>query len=162
MITHILIPTDFSSPAAAAVEYGCDLAAQLGARVTLLNVYSGGIVALPDAVYAPTEEELHAIEHASRSQLLAVAYQATRAGLHIDCVPVEGSPAEMIAWAAREYRADLIVMGTHGRRGMSHLLLGSVAERVVRDAPCAVLTIGRACARRSIRDADESGAARRV
>jgi nucleotide-binding universal stress UspA family protein len=142
MITHILIATDFSPPSMAAVDYGCDLAVQLGGRVTLLNVFSSGIVALPDAVYAPTEEELRMLEHAAKSQLLAVAYQATRAGLRIHCVAVEGVAAETIPEYARSHAVDLIVMGTHGRRGLSHALLGSVAEQVLRRAPCPVLTIG--------------------
>lgn len=143
MITHILIPTDFSPTSMAAVDYGCDLAARLGARVTLLNVFAAGIVALPDAVYAPTDEELRMLEHAARSQLLAAAYQATRAGLRIDCVAVEGAPAETIVGYAKEHAADLVVMGTHGRRGLSHMLLGSVAEQVLRVSRCPVLTIGR-------------------
>jgi nucleotide-binding universal stress UspA family protein len=144
MIDHVLIPTDFSDTAAAAAEYGCELAARLGARVTLLNVFSPGIVALPDAVYAPTEDELEMLAHAARSHLTAIAYRLVRAGLHIDVAAVEGVPSEAIAEWADTHGVGMIVIGTHGRRGLAHALLGSVAERVVRTARCPVLTVGRA------------------
>ena len=146
MIDHVLIPTDFSDTAAAAAAYGCELAARLGARVTLLNVVSPGVVALPDAVYAPTEEELEMLAHHARSQLLSLAYGLMRARLHIDVAAVAGVPSEAIAEYARERAIGLIVIGTHGRRGLAHAILGSVAERVVRTAPCPVLTVGRAAA----------------
>jgi nucleotide-binding universal stress UspA family protein len=133
MIERILIPVDFSETAAAAAEYGCDLAARLGARVTLLHVFSPGIVATPDAVFAPTPDELRALAHAARAHLLSMAEKLEREGIAIDCLAVEGMPG------------DAIVMGTHGRRGVSHLLLGSVAEQLMRHAPCPVLTVGRAC-----------------
>lgn len=146
MIDHVLIPTDFSDTAAAAAEYGCELAARLGARVTLLNVFSPGIVALPDAVYAPTEDELEMLAHAARSHLATIAYGLVRAGLHIDVAAVEGVPSEAIAEWAETHEVGMIVMGTHGRRGVAHALLGSVAERVVRTARCPVLTVARGAA----------------
>lgn len=142
MITHVLIPTDFSPTADAATRWGVALAARLGARVTLLNVYSSGVVALPDAVYAPTEEELRALEDKATAELREVCARLSRPGLALDCVAVAGLPSDEIVAVARQRGADLIVMGTHGRRGVSHLLLGSVAERVVRTAPCPVLTVG--------------------
>lgn len=145
MIERILIPVDFSDTAAAAAEYGCELAARLGARVKLLHVFSPGIVATPDAVFAPTPEELRALAHAARTHLLSMAEKLERDGLGIDCVAVEGIAADAIREVAERDHADLIVMGTHGRRGVSHLLLGSVAEQMMRHAPCPVLTVGRAC-----------------
>ena len=147
MIDHVLIPTDFSDTAAAAAEYGCELAARFGARVTLLNVFSPGIVALPDAVYAPTEEELEMLAHAARGHLAAIAFGLARAGLHIDVVAVAGVPSEAIAAWAETHGVGMIVIGTHGRRGVAHALLGSVAERVVRTAACPVLTVGRGAVR---------------
>lgn len=143
MIDHVLIATDFSDTATAAAEYGCRVAARLGARVTLLNVFSPGVVALPDAVYAPTEEELEMLAHAARGHLAALADRLARAGLHIDVDAVAGVPADAIVGWAREHQHGLIVIGTHGRRGLSHALLGSVAEEVVRSATCPVLTFGR-------------------
>ncbi len=149
MIQRILMPIDFSDTSAAAAEYGCELAARLGARVTLLNVFSSGIVATPDAVFAPTPEEIHAIAHAAHEHLQSLAAKLEREGLEIECIAVEGVPGDAIRSFAERERPDLIIMGTHGRRGVSHLLLGSVAEYVLRHAPCPVLTIGRACAQAS-------------
>jgi nucleotide-binding universal stress UspA family protein len=146
MIQRILIPVDFSETSASAAEYGCALATRLGADVTLLNVYSSGIVALPDAVFAPTLEESQAIARAAQTHVEALAMGLERDGLIIHCETAEGLPADAIAaWSERK-RPDLIVMGTHGRRGLSHLLLGSVAEHTLRYAPCPVLTVGQKCA----------------
>jgi len=145
MIQRILIPVDFSETSAAAAEYGCALAARLGADVTLLNVYSPGIVALPDAVFVPSPEEQRAIAHAAHTQLESLAGTLERDGVIIHCETIEGLPADGIVVWAEGKRPDLIVMGTHGRRGFSHLLLGSVAEHTVRHAPCPVLTVGQGC-----------------
>ncbi len=78
------------------------------------------------------------------SLLREVVGAAQRAGVPIETTWVIGFPAKDIVRLATEVQADLIVVGTYGRRGMSHLLLGSVAERVVRTAPCPVLTVRRA------------------
>jgi nucleotide-binding universal stress UspA family protein len=146
VVARILIAVDFSDTSAAAAEYGCELAARLGARVTLLHVFSPSIIATPDAVFAPSPDELQALSRAARTRLQSMAEKLGREGLSIDCVAVEGVAADMICDVAEDERADLIVMGTHGRRGLSHLLLGSVAEHVMRHAACPVLTIGRAAA----------------
>lgn len=147
MIQRILIPVDFSETSAAATEYGCELAARLGARVTLLNAFSAGIVATPDAVFAPTEEEVRVMTRAAKEHLQSIAAKLERDGLEIECAVVEGMSGDAICQFAERTQPDLIVMGTHGRRGLSHALLGSVAEHLLRHAPCPVLTIGRACPR---------------
>lgn len=146
MIQRVLIPIDFSKTSASAAEYGCALAARLGADVTLLHVYSPGIVALPDAVYAPTPEESRTMADAALAHVEAMATTLERDGLIIHCEAVDGFAADAIVECAQRKRVDLIVMGTHGRRGVSHLLLGSVAEATLRRAPCPVLTIGDRCA----------------
>jgi len=145
MIERVLIPVDFSDTASAAAEYGCELAARLGANVTLLHVYSSGIISTPDAVFAPTPEEQRAIAHAARAHLRSMAEKLACDGVAIECIAVEGVAADSIREIAEREHVDLIVMGTHGRRGVSQLLLGSVAEYLMRHAPCPVLTIGRAC-----------------
>ena len=146
MIERILIPVDFSEASVSAAEYGCALAARFGADVTLLNVYSPGVIALPDAVYAPTREESLALAHAAQAHVESLAAKLERDGVIIHCEVVEGFAADAIlAWTERK-RPDLIVMGTHGRLGVSHLLLGSVAEHTVRHATCPVLTVGQKCA----------------
>jgi nucleotide-binding universal stress UspA family protein len=146
MSDRILIPIDFSATSMAAVEYGCALAVRLGAQVTLLTVFSAGIVATPDAVFAATAEEVSALSNAAQAHLRSVAEKAARSGLSIDCRAIEGFAGDMICEFAEQNAVDLIVMGTHGRRGLSHMLLGSVAEHVLRHALCPVLTVGRACA----------------
>lgn len=143
MTNHILIPIDFSESANGAAEYGCELAAKLGALVTLLNVFQAEVIATPDAVFAPTEEERTALRHAAQTHLESTALKLHRSGLEIRCAVTEGHPGDMIRAYADKEHVDLIVMGTHGRRGFSHLLLGSVAEYLVRMAPCPVLTVGR-------------------
>ena len=145
MIQRIFIPVDFSDTSAAAAQYGCALAARLGAEVTLFHVYSAGIVATPDALFAPTPEEQRATARAAEAHLDSIAAKLERDGLTIHCETAEGTPADSILLRAERQRPDLIVMGTHGRRGLSHLVLGSVAEHMVRFAPCPVLTIGRKC-----------------
>jgi 4-hydroxybutyrate CoA-transferase len=132
MIRHVLVPTDFSPTAEAAAEYAAKLAAQLGARLTLLSVFSPGIVSLPEAVYAPTAEELRAIADDVEARLRNVAARLARPGLTIDVASLDGEPAPAIVRAAIDRDADLIVMGTHGRRGVQRLILGSVAESVLR------------------------------
>jgi universal stress protein A len=147
-VMHILIPVDFSSASQAAAQYGFELAERMGARVTLLHVVASGIVSLPEATYVPTEEERKAVAEEARAELRALAFRFLRAGVPVDCVASEGAPAQAIVDWARDHRVDLIVAGTHGRRGLAHVILGSVAEMLVRTAACPVLTVGRAATQR--------------
>jgi universal stress protein A len=142
MIRHILIAVDFSSTSDVAAEYGFTLAALLGARVTLLHALAPGVIALPEATYVATEEQRRAVAGEARAQLQALAFRLVRAGVHVSSDVVEGEAATAIRACAAANEVDLIVMGTHGRRGLSHLILGSVAERVLRAAGCPVLTVG--------------------
>lgn len=136
---HILVPTDFSPDAERALEYAMALASALHVRVTLLHVISAVYWAtgeVPGALSAIVLEELEA----AAQQGLEQALQRVRnAGLDGEAIVVHGSPFECIVATARDQGVDLIVMGSHGRTGLQHILLGSVAERVVRLAPCPVL-----------------------
>jgi nucleotide-binding universal stress UspA family protein len=140
-ITRILIPTDFSDSADEALAYALTLAGQVGATARLVHVFDDpDAVGLYSEVYVPMPPE-------TRAEILAdvrrrLTARATAAG-H-ESLPTEvltGAPARAIVDAAKEHQCDLIVMGTHGRHGMAHLLLGSVAERVVRTAACPVLVV---------------------
>ena len=140
-IQRILVPTDFSEPADAALTYAVDLAAKVGGRVSLIHVFddpfAGGRYT---AEYIPMPAEMRAEMLANlRKQLADIV--AERGYSEVTPELLVGSTAGAIVDAARAQNADLIVMGTHGRHGVAHLLLGSVAERVVRTAPCPVLTI---------------------
>jgi nucleotide-binding universal stress UspA family protein len=143
-IESILTPTDFSETAEWAVSYALDLARQLDASVHLVHVVLypidvGGWPEAYGATFAGLREEMRqdaAIRLATRAKSIKDVKVSTDVR--------DGSPAREIVEAARGRKCDLIVMGTHGRGGFSHLMLGSVAERVVRTAPCPVLTVGSA------------------
>jgi nucleotide-binding universal stress UspA family protein len=146
-ITRILVPTDFSDSADAALAYALMLAGKVGATVRLVHVFED-----PDALsiyshaYVPMPAEMRADILADiRRQLSERAASAASNALTTDVLI--GTAAGTIVKAATEQQCDLIVMGTHGRHGMAHLLLGSVAERVVRTAACPVLVVPRAATR---------------
>lgn len=130
--THILYPTDFSEASQAAGDRAMQLAGQCGAKLTVLHVYASPS-AVPDAWNLPDPRPQ--LEDA----LSKVA--TTDATLVVDRVLRIGTPAEGVVEYARGHDCDLIVMGTHGRTGLQHILMGSVAEKVIRTAPCPVMVV---------------------
>ncbi|HLK37550.1 MAG TPA: universal stress protein [Polyangiaceae bacterium] len=139
-IQHILVPHDFSETADHALAYALGLAQKLGAKVTILHAYEIPAYGFPE-VPALTLEAAGQIERGAQSALDAVARRAQRPGVAVAGVLRHGPAWSEIDAAAKESRADMIVLGTHGRRGLARALLGSVAEKVVRTAPCPVLTV---------------------
>ncbi len=137
MFNTILIPVDFSVHSSFAVKLGADLARRFQASVTLLHVLDPLPFALP-VEYTPAQLEQAQVE-AERS-LAALRLRAQTAGAErVQSEVLRGDPvSEIVRFAGRGF--DLLVMGTHGRRGLRHLVLGSVTERVLRIAPCPVLT----------------------
>lgn len=136
--TNILVPTDFSPCAEHALDYACALAAKLGAKLHIVNAIGG---VFPDLPVALTDQMLTSIRDSSTTALARLV-DARRAGVSFGEVRViEGDARDVILQAATDVHADLIVIGTHGRRGLSRLLLGSVAEHILRRAPCPVLTV---------------------
>jgi len=137
-IRKILVPTDFSDCSEAAVQYGRDLAVAFGASLHLLHV-------VQDPYVQPWAAEAFGVSLAGvldRWEQDARAQLAQRAkGVAVERVTRVGHPFVEILTYAAEQSVDLIVMGTHGRGPVAHMLLGSVAERVVRKAPCPVLTV---------------------
>jgi nucleotide-binding universal stress UspA family protein len=143
-ITRILVPTDFSETSDAALAYAKALATRLGASLHLLHVFADpySAAAYAPEVYAPLppevrEQALRDIEahlHERMNDEEQTRFQGTVA-------IVWGLTAKQIVQFAKDCRIDLVVMGTHGRRGVAHMLLGSVAEHVVRTAQCPVLTV---------------------
>jgi nucleotide-binding universal stress UspA family protein len=136
---RFLVPIDFSEYANQALEYALTLAGKLDARVTLLHVIQsvplGGVdmgVTLPYTYLQDLEAEI-------MQSMEACLARVTAAGREGDIVVVHGVPFHEILETAKSQKVDLIVMGTHGRTGLQHILLGSVAEKVVRLAPCPVL-----------------------
>ena len=134
-IRHILAPTDFSEHATQAVTTAFELAQTFGAKLSPLHVIEVPVYAIEVAL------PLEALERDARRELALLPPEAT--AVHVDVTPLVdmGVPSQKIVETATAEQVDLMVMATHGRTGLSHLLLGSVAERVVRLAPCPVLTI---------------------
>lgn len=145
MITlrRILHPTDFSQNARTAQAYACQLAEQNAAELHLLHVLPdpGYMLAQPEigigVPYAYWEDLRPAIER----KLAEVLEPERKTKLKVVTALRKGSPFSEIIRYAQEQSVDLIVMGTHGRTGLSHLIIGSVAENVVRKAKCPVLTV---------------------
>lgn len=137
---HILVPTDLSEGAEQALAYACELARTLDAEVHLLNVVGIPSLGVPELGVAMTSTIIDQLVTENQATLDEIA--RTRCHARLGQVLIRsGDPRDMINRTAQELGADLIVMGTHGRRGITRALLGSVAETVVRSAPCAVLTV---------------------
>jgi len=144
MFSRILVPTDFSPPSEAALEYARILAAKFGSSLRILHVIDDP-TASSDFVadgFAPSTEDIRtALLEQTRTRLDGLMNQVDRMRYHAHADAVLGMPAATIIDYAAATHASLIVMGTHGRTGLAHLLMGSVAEQVVRTAPCPVLTV---------------------
>ncbi|AUX40134.1 universal stress protein [Sorangium cellulosum] len=133
----ILVPVDFEEASLKAIELAKDLGARLGHEVVLLHVYQ-----LPVYTYPGIEPALMPGFHSEVSAAASRAVQQLSAQTGgLQTLLREGDPATEILAAAEEQRTALIVMGTHGRRGLSHLFLGSVAEQVIRKSSIPVLTV---------------------
>lgn len=140
---NILVPTDLSEGAEEALDYACELATKIGATVHLLNVIGIPALGVPELGVALTSTMIDSIieENQNAIDALANAKRAAGCALIGNVLLKTGDARDVIDQTAKELDADLIIMGTHGRRGFSRMLLGSVAESVVRTAPCAVLTV---------------------
>ena len=134
-----MAPLDFSSPSLDAADYAIQVANHFGAKVTLIHVlepiYYGAELGL-QSMQTKWQKWVH-----WRAQLDELAGLISSLGLATGTMLHGGVPADSIIDCAKEERCDLIVMGTHGRRGWSRLRFGSVAEAVLRQAPCPVLTV---------------------
>lgn len=135
-VHKILHPTDFSEQANAAFAVACSLAKQHDAEVLVLHVMP---VPIAWGEYVPREAAVDYEKHVKEDLLLPI--RSPIPGVKVEHQLEEGTPEDMIALIAEDYGCDLIVMGTHGRKGLGRLLMGSVAERVLRTAPCPVLAV---------------------
>ena len=143
-LNKILVPTDFSDFAKPAVEYACAIAARFGSELHLLHVVPDPAMLVPEAAAFSVES--------MQAQAQSMAKDATAQLQKLPCdgwdngkpivreVRIGTAFLEIIEYA-KEQDVDLIVIGTHGRSALMHILMGSVAERVVRKAPCPVLTV---------------------
>jgi nucleotide-binding universal stress UspA family protein len=145
MITleHVLVATDFSEPSGIALEYGRAMARTFSATLHVVHVVDAILPGMAaETVAANYAGFLDDLEKSAQRQLDATVREDDRRELGAKAVLLrQRGAAQAIASYARSANIDLIVMGTHGRGGWSHLLMGSVAEKVVRTAPCPVLTV---------------------
>jgi nucleotide-binding universal stress UspA family protein len=140
-IDCILVPLDFSEHAAAVLDWAAHLALKHGSRVVLFHAYH-----LPvefqqlEGAYLPPDFWKN-VKAEAEETIEQYAAQVRDRGVAVESVVAEGYAATAIIDEVENQSADLIVIGTHGLSGLKHLLLGSIAERVVQKAPCAVLTV---------------------
>jgi len=142
-IRRILAPTDFSDNSAPAVRHAAEFADKFGAELVLLHVVQDLALVLPDAVM-PTPvatPDLGEMIAAAKSGLANLVAALDLGRLNPKAEVRVGAPAAEIVAAAADLKADLVCVSTHGRTGLAHFFLGSVAERIVRHAPCPVLTV---------------------
>ncbi len=142
-VQRILLPTDFSERSKAAEQSACDLADQFGAELHVLHVLHDPLLTMPmtaAALLVPPKSLDHEITFAEE-EIQKIPPPRWAAGKKVVRVVRIGATYDTIVQYAKNIAIDLIVIGTHGRTGLSHLLLGSVAERVVQLAPCSVLTV---------------------
>ncbi len=142
LFKRILVPHDFSEPASHALRMAADLAARHGGQLLVLHVlapfYTGvGFPSREEIAWVPPPELLASLR--KRLEALVAKQVGGRGAPPVRCRVVMGDPLQSIVEACR--RADSIVMSTTGRTGLAHLLVGSVAEKVVRHAPVPVLTV---------------------
>jgi nucleotide-binding universal stress UspA family protein len=142
-IRRILHPSDFSRASGAAFARAVAMAKTNRAELVLTHVLSPVIPMVSDGYVSPKiYEEIEASQHAgAQKQLDRLAQKAKAAGVRTRTLLLEGMAAEQITRAARSRRADLVVIGTHGRTGLAKFFLGSVAGRVVSTASFPVLTV---------------------
>lgn len=142
-IRRILFPTDFSEQSKAAERFACELADQFQAQLHVISVLEdayflapepSSMLMLPPNLFAEAQRQIE-------ESVANVPPEAWSRGKQVIRTTRIGSAYSEIVKYANEHKIDLIVIGTHGRTGLMHVLLGSVAERVVRHAPCAVLTV---------------------
>jgi nucleotide-binding universal stress UspA family protein len=139
-LRNILLPTDFSEPCLEATKYAVDLARQFGATLHLLHVIEDPVMYLPifESYPLPTRQQF---ETYARDRLENWVLEQDREEIEVETHWVHGKPLPEIVSFAGRWNIDLVIMGTHGRGAATHFLLGSVAEKVVRKAPCPVLTV---------------------
>jgi len=143
-IKNVLVATDFSAPSETALNYARAMARSFGAQLHVLHIFEPLWITSADVVGGGVAlaTMIQGLEDTARKQLEEAVTEADRRELKAVAEMVTSeSPAREIANYANEHKVDLLVIGTHGRSGISRMLIGSVAEKVVRLAPCPVLTV---------------------
>ncbi len=139
-LKHILHPTDFSDNSSLALKYACSLAKQFEAELHLINVVQNTTFGVPPVPGVPADFYQQQTQYADL-ELASFPDKVVKFDGSLTRELCEGVPFVEIIRYAKEKEIDMIVMGTHGYSGLQHLIMGSVAENVVRKAPCPVLTV---------------------
>lgn len=143
-IERILFPTDFSAYAKHALKYALDLASERKAKLYILHVIPKlDISVVPGGATYPFAKIYSDMEQEAKKNIHRLVPKRFLEKIEIENIIVRGTPHLEIIKAAKKYTIDLITIATHGRTGISHALLGSTAEKVVRQAPCPVLCVKR-------------------
>lgn len=140
-IRNILVATDFTETSNRALDYAIEVARRFDAAVTLMHAYEIPVFGFPDGAMIATVDVASRIATAAQQALLDAAEARKARGVRIDTLLREGIAWEEVNHVADDIGADLIVIGTHGRRGLARALLGSVAENIIRTATRPVLTL---------------------
>lgn len=140
MIKRIVVPVDFTNFSSRAADYAVMLARRFKARIVLVHVIEPFTYDINESMWVV--DHYTALKAIGDRLLTQQQKVLGKKGVTAQAVLLQGRPSYEIVEEARKRRADLIVMGTHGRTGLEHVVLGSVAERVVRLAACPVLTVG--------------------
>jgi nucleotide-binding universal stress UspA family protein len=140
-LRRFLVPTDFTETSERALDWAIDLASRVGASVTVMHAYEIPILGFPDGALIASPEIATKISDAARTGLDRTVARVKNRGVAVDAVLRDGIAYEEIDAVAASIQADLIVIGTHGRRGFARALLGSVAENVIRTTTIPVVTI---------------------
>jgi len=143
-IKQILVPVDFSDVSLEAVNYAAELCKTFSAELAVVFVVEPLYYAAPPTAYGAATQVAMLLDDQrklGREQLEGLAAKLKKRGIKLRTVLQEGTPYERIVDTAKRLKANLVIMATHGRTGLTHLLMGSVTEKVVRLAPCPVLTL---------------------
>lgn len=142
-LNRILVPTDFSDFSKIALDFACAFAEKFDAEIHLLHVLQDLVAMVPEPglAFPPPGDYMQELTESAKQGLAEMPDSAWAEGRSVVRAVVQGPPFVEIIRYAKGNEIDMIVMGTHGRSGLAHVLLGSVAEKVVRKAPCPVLTI---------------------
>src|SRR5688572_24080706 len=141
-VKRILVPVDFSECSIFALRYAADLAQQVHASIVLAHVATS-LIAPPEMEYIQLDlKKFRAeLEKHANAKLTALAQKEIPATIHASPIVRHGAAWEEITKLAKERKADLIIIGTHGYTGVKHMIMGSTAEKVVRYAGCPVLVV---------------------
>jgi nucleotide-binding universal stress UspA family protein len=140
-LRQILVPVDFTETSDRALDYAVEVARKFDASITVLHAYQIPVYGFPEGAYITSADVASQLSTAAQGRLDAMVESQKLAGVPMVSLLRDGVAWEEINTVAQENKADLIIIGTHGRRGLARALLGSVAENVIRTAKIPVLVI---------------------